>query len=74
MVIEKAFFKILAQDQDARLGKVETSRGPIDTPAFMPVGTAATVKGILPEDLLKTGAQILLGNTYHQMESVYIHF
>ena len=55
------------QDREARLGRIETSRGPIDTPAFMPVGTAATVKGIMPEDLQKTGAQILLGNTYHLM-------
>ena len=67
MVIEKTFFKIREQQQNARLGRIETFRGPIDTPAFMPVGTAATVKGILPEDLQETGAQILLGNTYHLM-------
>ena len=46
---------------------ISTPRGDIRTPAFMPVGTAATVKGMLPENVLKTGADILLGNTYHLM-------
>ena len=51
----------------ARLGKLYTAHGVIDTPAFMPVGTAATVKAMLPESVSETGAQILLGNTYHLM-------
>lgn len=60
-------FKILNEDFDARLGKITTSRGEIDTPAFMPVGTAATVKALLIEQVKSTGAQIILGNTYHLM-------
>ncbi|MCP4110461.1 MAG: tRNA guanosine(34) transglycosylase Tgt [Desulfobacteraceae bacterium] len=54
-------------DGRARLGTLQTGRGTIDTPAFMPVGTAATVKAMTPEAVLATGAQILLGNTYHLM-------
>lgn len=49
----------------ARLGKIATPHGIIETPAFMPVGTQATVKALSPEDLLNCGAQIILGNTYH---------
>jgi queuine tRNA-ribosyltransferase len=60
-------YKKLAQDGAARRGKIATAHGEIDTPAFMPVGTAATVKGMLPEQVAETGAQILLGNTYHLM-------
>jgi len=60
-------YKKLAQDGAARRGKITTAHGKIDTPAFMPVGTAATVKGMLPEQVAETGAQILLGNTYHLM-------
>ena len=51
----------------ARLGRVETFHGSFDTPAFMPVGTQGTVKGILPDHLAATGSQIILGNTYHLM-------
>jgi queuine tRNA-ribosyltransferase len=51
----------------ARLGTVHTVHGSIQTPAFMPVGTAATVKAMLPESVVATGAEILLGNTYHLM-------
>ncbi len=58
-------FELIAQEDKARLGKINTSRGVIDTPAFMPVGTQGTVKGIFVDDLLETGTQILLGNTYH---------
>ncbi|MBB4265977.1 tRNA guanosine(34) transglycosylase Tgt [Roseospira visakhapatnamensis] len=57
----------LATDGAARLGRVETAHGAIDTPAFMPVGTAATVKAMRPESVAETGAQIVLGNTYHLM-------
>ena len=60
-------FELKTQDEKARLGKIITSRGDIDTPAFMPVGTLGTVKGIFTEDLLESGSQIILGNTYHLM-------
>jgi queuine tRNA-ribosyltransferase len=60
-------FELITQDEKARLGKISTPRGNIDTPAFMPVGTLGTVKGIFTEDLLSTGTQIILGNTYHLM-------
>ena len=58
-------FELITQDDKARLGKITTSKGIIDTPAFMPVGTQGTVKGIFTEDVLKTNTQIILGNTYH---------
>ncbi|MDU8910617.1 tRNA guanosine(34) transglycosylase Tgt [Aestuariicoccus sp. MJ-SS9] len=60
-------FRRLAQDGAARTGVIDTPRGQIRTPAFMPVGTAATVKAMLPESVAATGADILLGNTYHLM-------
>ena len=60
-------FEVKTQDEKARLGQITTPRGLIDTPAFMPVGTLGTVKGIFPEDVLETGSQIILGNTYHLM-------
>ncbi len=60
-------YELLARDGKARLGRIHTAHGVIDTPTFMPVGTAATVKGMLPENVADTGAQILLGNTYHLM-------
>ena len=58
-------FELITQSENARLGKIKTSRGDIDTPAFMPVGTLGTVKGVFTDDLLKTNSQIILGNTYH---------
>ena len=58
-------FELVAQNDKARLGKITTPRGVIDTPAFMPVGTQGTVKGIFTDDILKTNTQIILGNTYH---------
>ena len=58
-------FELITQDGKARLGKISTSKGVIDTPAFMPVGTQGTVKGIFTDDILKTNTQIILGNTYH---------
>jgi queuine tRNA-ribosyltransferase len=58
-------FELIAQDAKARLGQISTSRGLINTPAFMPVGTQGTVKGIFPDDISNTGTQIILGNTYH---------
>lgn len=60
-------FQLLAQSGRARLGKLETKHGAIDTPAFMPVGTQATVKAMFPEDVSALGAQVILGNTYHLM-------
>ena len=60
-------FTLQATDGAARAGVVETPRGAVRTPAFMPVGTAATVKAMLPESVRATGADILLGNTYHLM-------
>ncbi len=60
-------FTLLGQDGAARLGKIETPRGIIRTPAFMPVGTAATVKAMYPEQVRESGADVLLGNTYHLM-------
>ncbi|PRX37882.1 queuine tRNA-ribosyltransferase [Meinhardsimonia xiamenensis] len=60
-------FTIHATDGKARTGLIETPRGEIRTPAFMPVGTAGTVKAMLPENVRATGADIILGNTYHLM-------
>ena len=60
-------FSVHASDGKARTGTIRTPRGEIRTPAFMPVGTAATVKAMLPENVRATGADILLGNTYHLM-------
>jgi queuine tRNA-ribosyltransferase len=60
-------FETLARDGAARTGRLHTARGAVDTPTFMPVGTAATVKAMKPEDVAATGAQIVLGNTYHLM-------
>jgi queuine tRNA-ribosyltransferase len=60
-------FSIKATDGAARAGEISTPRGAIRTPAFMPVGTAATVKAMLPASVRETGADIILGNTYHLM-------
>jgi len=58
-------FQLLAEDGAARRGRLETSRGIIETPVFMPVGTAGSVKTLAPRDLVELGAGIILGNTYH---------
>ena len=60
-------FRLDATSAKARTGVIQTPRGDIRTPAFMPVGTAATVKAMMPESVAATGADILLGNTYHLM-------
>ena len=60
-------FTLSATGGRARTGRIDTPRGEIRTPAFMPVGTAATVKAMMPENVRATGADILLGNTYHLM-------
>ncbi|MEM1235889.1 MAG: tRNA guanosine(34) transglycosylase Tgt [Pseudomonadota bacterium] len=64
---ERFGFELKATDGRARTGVISTPRGEIRTPAFMPVGTAATVKAMMPESVRETGADILLGNTYHLM-------
>ncbi len=65
--MERVSFDLLATDGAARTGVIRTRRGEVRTPAFMPVGTAGTVKAMLPESVAATGADILLGNTYHLM-------
>jgi queuine tRNA-ribosyltransferase len=60
-------FRLVAVDGAARCGELATPHGPVATPAFMPVGTQATVKGLAPEAVRATGADIVLGNTYHLM-------
>jgi queuine tRNA-ribosyltransferase len=60
-------FEVVARDGAARVGRLTTAHGVIETPAFMPVGTAATVKAMTPDAVAATGARIVLGNTYHLM-------
>ena len=60
-------FELIHTDGNARRGKLSTQHGEINTPAFMPVGTAGTVKGVFTRDLKETGSEIILGNTYHLM-------
>lgn len=60
-------FELLCTDDKARRGRLTFARGVVDTPAFMPVGTSATVKSLSPEEVAGTGAQIILGNTFHLM-------
>ena len=67
MLKDKFSFNLLKVDGSARVAKISTHRGEIDTPTFMPVGTQGTVKSIFIEDLILAGAQIILSNTYHLM-------
>ena len=67
MALKNFAFNILSKDNFARCGLIETHRGNINTPAFMPVGTQATVKACKIDDIKKTGAEIILSNTYHLM-------
>ncbi len=67
MALKKFAFNVLKKDKLARLGLIETHRGNINTPAFMPVGTQATVKACTIDDIKKTGSEIILSNTYHLM-------
>jgi len=60
-------FTLLGKDGEARLGRIDTPRGAIRTPAFMPVGTAGSVKALYPDQVASTGTDIILGNTYHLM-------
>jgi tRNA-guanine transglycosylase len=66
-VTKRFSFSLKARDGAARAGEIATPRGIVRTPAFMPVGTAATVKAMLPETVRSTGADIILANTYHLM-------
>ncbi|NMA96524.1 MAG: tRNA-guanine transglycosylase, partial [Phyllobacteriaceae bacterium] len=65
--MKQVTFTLSATDGMARRGRIDTPRGEINTPAFMPVGTVGTVKAMYPEQVRETGADILLGNTYHLM-------
>ena len=65
MALKNFAFKVLKKDKFARRGVIETHRGVINTPAFMPVGTQATVKACTIDDIKKTGSEIILSNTYH---------
>ena len=67
MSLKHFSFNVIKQSGFARLGQIQTHRGNIDTPVFMPVGTQATIKGAFINDIIKTGAQIILSNTYHLM-------
>ncbi len=67
MALKDFAFKVLKKDNFSRLGIIKTHRGNINTPAFMPVGTQATVKACRIEDIEKTGSEIILSNTYHLM-------
>src|ERR1700730_13659288 len=58
-------FTLVARDGEARRGRLQLAHGVVETPCFMPVGTAATVKGLTPADLRETQTQIVLANTYH---------
>ena len=67
MTLKKFNFNVISKDKFSRVGLIETHRGNIQTPAFMPVGTQATVKAVFIDDLIKTGSEIVLSNTYHLM-------
>ena len=67
MYKENFSFNLLSEDVISRLGKIYTSRGCIDTPAFMPVGTQGTIKSAFVDDIVLTGSQIIVSNTYHLM-------
>jgi len=67
MSLKKFSFNVIQTENNSRLGLIETHRGNINTPVFMPVGTQATVKGVFVDDIIKTGTEIILSNTYHLM-------
>jgi len=67
MLKDKFSFTLLKENGNARLGQISTSRGQIDTPTFMTVGTQGTIKSAFIEDVIMSGAQIILSNTYHLM-------
>ena len=67
MTLKKFSFNVIQSFKNSRLGKISTSRGIINTPAFMPVGTQGTIKAAFLNDVIKTGSEIILANTYHLM-------
>ena len=67
MALKNFNFNVNYTENHSRVGIIETSRGKINTPAFMPVGTQATVKGVFIDDIIETGSEIILSNTYHLM-------
>ena len=67
MTLKKFNFNVIQKDDYSRCGLIVTHRGNIRTPAFMPVGTQATVKATFIDDVIKTGSEIILSNTYHLM-------
>jgi queuine tRNA-ribosyltransferase len=67
MALKNFCFNVIDKEKKSRTGLIETHRGDIQTPAFMPVGTQATVKACFIDDIIKTGSQIILSNTYHLM-------
>ena len=67
MALKNFNFNVIHKEKDARCGLIKTHRGNINTPAFMPVGTQATVKATFIDDIIKTGSEIILSNTYHLM-------
>ena len=67
MKLKKFSFKLIEENFHARLGVINTHRGKINTPAFMPVGTQGTIKGAFLKDIIQTGTEIILSNTYHLM-------
>ena len=67
MTLKKFNFNVISKEDYSRCGLIETHRGNIKTPAFMPVGTQATVKATFVDDIIKTGSEIILSNTYHLM-------
>ena len=67
MSLKKFSFNVIDKDKYSRTGLIKTHRGDIQTPAFMPVGTQGTVKAVFIDDIIKTGSEIILSNTYHLM-------
>ena len=67
MALKNFNFNVIKQDHYSRCGLIKTQRGNVNTPAFMPVGTQATVKAAFIDDIIKTGSEIILSNTYHLM-------
>ena len=67
MALKKFTFNVIANDKFSRAGLIQTHKGDIQTPAFMPVGTQGTVKDCFIDAIIKTGTEIILGNTYHLM-------
>ena len=67
MTLKKFSFNVIKKHKHARRGQIITSHGLVETPCFMPVGTQGTVKAIFPDDLIASGTQVILSNTYHLM-------